>query len=73
MSANWSVLNPSEMRELHALAVRWQDARKRRDYAEADRLRAELVEWGAFPPERGWHPVFESRHHRAARIRARGE
>lgn len=73
MSASWSVLTDSERAQLRVLAERWGAARSIRDYATADSLRGELMEWGAWPPEGGWHPVFESSDHRQARIAARGE
>ena len=69
--ANYSVLTPQEIQELIALASRWEEAHTNKDFARADALRLELMEWGAWPPENGWHPVFESRPHRIARIDAR--
>lgn len=54
------------------MAERYYRARDEKDYAVSDALRTELLEWGAFPPECGWHPVFESPAHRKARLKTRG-
>ena len=62
-----SELSGNELAELRVLARSWEEARLRKDFPTADRLRQELMEWGAFPPEGGWHPVFESRFHRKKR------
>jgi hypothetical protein len=66
-------LTDSELAELVDLAYRWKLARWNKHFAEADKLRAELMEWGAWPPEHGWHPVFESKEHRYARLLLRVE
>jgi hypothetical protein len=71
--SDWSLLTEHEYTELGDLAKRWLSARVLRDFATADVLRAELIEWGAWPLEDGWHPVFESMAHRYARIMARIE
>jgi len=69
----WSVLTEGELSELGDLAKRWLFAHVTRDFAEADALRSELMEWGAWPIEGGWHPVFESTAHRYARVMKRSE
>ena len=67
----WSVLTEAELIELGDVAQRWLVAHLSQDFAVADRLRNELMEWGAWPVEGGWHPVFESQEHRYARIMRR--
>jgi hypothetical protein len=69
----WSVLTEDELLDLGDLAKRWLRAYVVRDFGIADGLRAELIEWGAWPIEGGWHPVFESVAHRYARVIARGK
>lgn len=68
-----SNLSGSELAELIDLATRWKLAHWNANFIESDRLRAELMEWGAWPPDGGWHPVFESVEHRQARLMARVE
>lgn len=68
---DWSELTDEELRDLVELAGAWQRAHDYGDYKTSDALRAELIEWGAWPPEHGWHPVFESVNHRQKRISAR--
>ena len=69
----WSLLTEDEFLELSDLAKRWLFAHVTRDFGAADLLRAELIAWGAWPPEDGWHPVFESTAHRYARVIKRSE
>jgi hypothetical protein len=68
--ADLSTLTAEERATLCDLAWRYYAARAQRDYAASDSLRAELIAWGAYPPEHGWHPVFESPEHRYARAQA---
>lgn len=64
-----STLTTAEASELATLWRAWNDARARRDYAAADPLRAQLMEWGATGAALDrWHPVFESTAHREARL-----
>lgn len=72
MSDQWSVLTEAELIRLCDLAMRWRSAHETRNYALSDQLRQELIEWGAWPPEFGWHPIFEMPAHRYDRIRLRG-
>lgn len=68
-----SVLTETELAELGGLAKCYLLAHLMRNFAESDKLRTELMAWGAWPPEHGWHPVFESQEHRYARFVVRGE
>jgi hypothetical protein len=69
----WSVLTEDELLELGDLVKRWLLAHVMRDFQVSDELRIELMEWGAWPIEDGWHPVFESTAHRYARVMKRSE
>lgn len=71
MTDPWSELTKEELVELVGLAGSWAAAHEALDFAAADVLRAELMAWGAWPPEHGWHPVFESPDHRKARLSRR--
>jgi hypothetical protein len=66
-------LTVREMIALNDLARRWEIAHGEKDYTTADRLRAELMAWGAWPITGQWHPWFESGEHRTARLAARVE
>lgn len=67
---NLDCLNVYELNKLRALAEGWKEAHSQKDYATSDKLRAELMAWGAWPPECwavGWYSIFESTEHRYAR------
>lgn len=64
-------LTVAEVAELIALSERHHDALAVRDYPLADSIRAELMLWGAWPPEHGWCGVAESRDHRTQRLAKR--
>lgn len=66
-----SVLTEDELVELIDLVARWKVAQWNGDFLNSDALRAQLMAWGAWPPEHGWHPVFETTEHRYARRLAR--
>jgi len=66
-----STLTDNDLAELRDLARRYYAHRAAGHYAESDALRHELIEWGAYPPEQGWHPVFESTEHRVVRLKRR--
>lgn len=66
-----SGLTKNEMDQLRDLAQRWKAAHADKQFGMADALRTDLMDWGAWPPENGWHPVFESSSHRSARLAAR--
>lgn len=66
-----SVLTEAEIDELRDLAMRHKEAYIAKNYGVSDELRAELMEWGAWPPEKGWYPVTESPAHRQARLAKR--
>lgn len=71
--SNPSVLTAGEISELQTLAAEHAVARELGQYESSDRLRDELIAWGAWPPKDGWHPVFESVAHRVGRLARRGE
>ena len=66
-----STLTPGELADLRETVEQWRAARIAKEWERADALRADLQAWGAYPPERGWHPVAESPQHRQARLEAR--
>jgi len=66
-----STLTELELAEVRTLAEAQIQAHAGKDYAVADVLRTTLMEWGAWPPKEGWHPVFESKAHRMARLERR--
>lgn len=66
-----NTLTDSEVAELRELAGRQKEAYIAKDYDTSDRLRAELQDWGAWPPEKGWHSWFEDGEHRQARLARR--
>lgn len=68
-----STLTPNEIAALRELAERWQAAHAAGEFEAADRYRSDLMQWGAWPIDGGWHPVFESVEHRAERFRKRLE
>ena len=71
MSDPRSVLTSDEVAKLQSLVEAHTKALIGKDYATADVLRTTLMEWGAWPPEKGWHPVFESSVHRQQRLESR--
>ena len=71
LGTDQSVLTEGEMNELRSLALRQEEARANKYYEISDRLRAELMAWGAWPPEQGWHAVAEAPDHRQARLARR--
>lgn len=72
--ASWDDLTDAEAAELAALHTEWKNARARRNYPLADRLRARLKDAGAMGRNLDlWHPVWESSAHREARINARAQ
>lgn len=71
LGASPSVLTQDEVDELRALAARQKEAFIAKDYGVSDELRAELQAWGAWPPEKGWHPVSETPEHRQTRLARR--
>lgn len=67
-----SSLNAREKHELQSIQEHWSRARRERDYSTADKLRADLENWGCSSPNYlEWHPVFESKEHRLYRAALR--
>jgi hypothetical protein len=66
-----SVLTAIELEQLRNLAAKYESLRAGKNYAEADQVRAELIDRGAWPIEHGWNAVFESPERRMQRIAAR--
>ncbi len=66
-----STLLPAEARALVSLRDRHLAARAEKDFVIADELRAELMAWGAWPPDGTWNPVAEEPVHRLARLEVR--
>ena len=64
-------LTDREVVELRSLAEQQREAYASRDFAAADAARAKLIAWGAWPPEKGWHPMLESSQHGKERLAAR--
>jgi len=67
-----STLTDGEMADLQRLAAAHAAAKAGGDFQKSDAIRAELMEYGAWPPESGWNPVFETPDHRQKRLTARG-
>ena len=66
-----SKLTEAEFQELRDIAARQRAAHIARDYVVSDGIRAELMAWGAWPPEKGWLPAFEASDHRQVRLEKR--
>jgi hypothetical protein len=67
VNGDLSILTEAEASELVEIAEKYLRSRSEGRFQESDVWRAELMEWGAWPPEYGWHPVFESAAHRHGR------
>ena len=66
-----STLTVAEASTLLALNAQYLAARADEDWRLADSIRAELMQWGAWPPENGWNAVAEMPAHRAQRLQNR--
>ena len=64
-------LTVAEANTLLALNAQHLAARADEDWRLADSIRAELMQWGAWPPEHGWNAVAEAPTHREQRLQNR--
>lgn len=69
---NLNVLLPEEQKELSKLFARWRQAHAKKEYALADKCRAEYAEWDStLGTDGGWFPIFETMEHTKKRAFAR--
>ena len=66
-----SALTVAEANELLFLNARYLEAKAQKAYPLADSIRAEIMQWGAWPPENSWNAVAETPAHREQRLQNR--